>query len=74
MDTNNKKLKPGWSKGPFLSIKYNEPKPINCQIDNSKTINSSEPKPIKNNKPIPWIVSGTKSGKMLNLLDSFKMF
>lgn len=68
MDTNNKKLKPGWSKGPFLSIKYIEPKPINCQIDNSKTINSSD------HKPIPWIVPGTKSGKMLNLLDSFKMF
>lgn len=73
MDTNNKikydvsivKLKPRWCSGPFLSIKYNELKPTNSQ---NKPI-------IKNNiKFISWQVFRSKSGKMLNLLDSFKLF
>jgi len=69
MDTNNKiqfnvpKPKPRWSTGPFLSIKYNDPQPTNFQ---NKPI-------IKNNtKFVPWRIFRSKSGKMLNLLDSFK--
>jgi hypothetical protein len=72
MDTNNKikpnvsnlKLKQRWCTGPFLSIKYNDPIPTNSQ--NKPT--------IKNNiKFIPWKVYKSKSGKMLNLLDSFTL-
>jgi hypothetical protein len=73
MDTNNKtkydvsivKSKPRWLSGPFLSTKYNDLQPYNYQI-----------KPIiKNNiKITPWLVFRSKSGKMLNLLDSFKQF
>jgi hypothetical protein len=67
MDTNNKikcnVFKPRWLTGPFLSIKYNDPKPTNSQ---SRPI-------IKNNiNVIPWKIFRAKSGKMLNLLDSFK--
>ena len=73
MDTNNKKkcdvsivkIKPRWLSGPFLSIKYNDPQPTNSQKNPI----------IKNNiKFIPWKVFRSKSGKMLNLLDSFKQF
>jgi hypothetical protein len=69
MDTNNKikysVSKPRWSTGPFLSIKYNDPQPTNSL---------SKPT-IKNNiKFIPWKVFRSKSGKMLNLLDSFRLF
>ena len=69
MDTNNKKKydvsivksKPRWLTGPFLSTNYNDLKPYNYQI-----------KPIIKNtiKIIPWRVFRSKSGKMLNLLDT----